>query len=80
MTPRRTITAATFAVLVWLTTACGAQVEAADPMGQPVDVTITNCGKEVTYPAPQRAVAYTTSPARRRCSPSAWPTACAATS
>lgn len=43
--------------LALLVTACGARVEAEDRTGS-TTATITNCGKEVTYPVPQRAVAY----------------------
>jgi iron complex transport system substrate-binding protein len=40
-----------------VTAACGAQVQ---PMANegPAPVTISNCGQQVTYPSPQRAVAY----------------------
>lgn len=41
-------------------TACGAQVEAESQNGSgtPTEATITNCGEKVTYPVPQRPVAY----------------------
>ncbi|GAA3853829.1 ABC transporter substrate-binding protein [Saccharothrix violaceirubra] len=40
-------------------TACGAKVESAPP-GEtaPQEVTVVNCGREVTYPVPRRAVSY----------------------
>jgi iron complex transport system substrate-binding protein len=43
-----------------LLTACGAQVEAAsrDSAEAPAEATITNCGEKVTFPVPQRPVAY----------------------
>jgi iron complex transport system substrate-binding protein len=46
--------------LAVLVTACGARVEAEDRSGStaPAEATIDNCGEEVTYPVPQRAVAY----------------------
>jgi iron complex transport system substrate-binding protein len=40
-----------------LTAACGAQVAPATSTG-PAPVTISNCGQQVTYPRPQRPVAY----------------------
>jgi iron complex transport system substrate-binding protein len=43
-----------------LLTACGAEVQAASQDGStaPAETTITNCGEQVTYPVPRRAVAY----------------------
>lgn len=43
--------------LALLITGCGAQVQEAASEG-PAPATITNCGERVTYPRPQRAVAY----------------------
>lgn len=48
-------------------TACGAQVQAStgDKATSPTEVTITNCGEKVTFPAPQRPVAYDVSGAEK---------------
>lgn len=54
MSVSRTTAMLALAVLV---TACGAQVEA-ENRGSSSTATITNCGKEVSYPTPQRPVAY----------------------
>lgn len=43
--------------VVWLLTACGAEV-GAPPAQNAAQAKVTNCGAEVTYPAPQRPVAY----------------------
>ncbi|AXB48151.1 ABC transporter substrate-binding protein [Amycolatopsis albispora] len=44
--------------LLPLVTACGATVEPAPAGEQAATATVTNCGEQVTYPTPQRAVSY----------------------
>jgi iron complex transport system substrate-binding protein len=46
-----------------LLTACGATVE--QPVQSSAPVTITNCGQEVSYPLPQKAIAYDVSGAEK---------------
>ncbi|MFK0248486.1 ABC transporter substrate-binding protein [Amycolatopsis azurea] len=53
---------ALFAVALLLS-ACGAQVEAGP--AAPAQATVTNCGAQVTFPAPQRPVAYDVSGAEK---------------
>ncbi|MFD4632398.1 ABC transporter substrate-binding protein [Streptomyces sp. NPDC058284] len=49
---------------ILLTTGCGAEVErTAD--SKPATVTVSNCGKDVTYKRPERAVAYDVSGAEK---------------
>ncbi|GAB3441978.1 ABC transporter substrate-binding protein [Streptomonospora sediminis] len=48
---------ALLAACLLATTACGADVQSQTRNG-PQPVTIENCGEEITYPLPQRAVAY----------------------
>ncbi|WP_410654157.1 ABC transporter substrate-binding protein [Amycolatopsis sp. lyj-112] len=60
MKPSRT-TALMAAVL--LLSACGAQVEAGP--AAPAQATVTNCGAQVAFPAPQRPVAYDVSGAEK---------------
>ncbi|SDC41075.1 ABC transporter substrate-binding protein [Actinokineospora iranica] len=59
--PHRTRTrAALLASTALLLAACGAQVQpsAAPGASTPAEATVTNCGAQVTYPVPQRPVAY----------------------
>ncbi|MEV7192141.1 ABC transporter substrate-binding protein [Streptomyces sp. NPDC093510] len=60
----RALTAGLLATGLLLTAGCGAEVEqAAD--GKPDTVTVSNCGKDVTYTRPERAVAYDVSGAEK---------------
>ncbi|SFB58957.1 iron complex transport system substrate-binding protein [Amycolatopsis marina] len=53
----RRLLAAPVLTVCLLATACGADVEQ-DATEGPAPVTIDNCGQSITYPVPQRAVAY----------------------
>ncbi|MFK4066386.1 ABC transporter substrate-binding protein [Streptomyces sp. NPDC029674] len=60
----RALTAGFLATGLLLTAGCGAEVErAAD--SKPVTVTVSNCGKDVTYTRPKRAIAYDVSGAEK---------------
>ncbi|MGY0055211.1 ABC transporter substrate-binding protein [Streptomyces sp. LZ34] len=48
-----------------LATGCGADVEPAAESGKPASVTVSNCGKDITYTRPKRAVAYDVSGAEK---------------
>ena len=60
----RALTAGLLAAGLLTTTGCGAEVEPAakNPSGA---VTVSNCGRKVTYPRPQRPVAYDVSGAEK---------------
>ncbi|WP_369693104.1 ABC transporter substrate-binding protein, partial [Streptomyces luteocolor] len=61
--PRR-LTAGLLATGLLLATGCGAEVERAAGGGRPT-VTVSNCGKNVTYTRPERPVAYDVSGAEK---------------
>ncbi|MFH8609775.1 ABC transporter substrate-binding protein [Streptomyces sp. NPDC018029] len=61
----RALTAGLLATGLLLTAGCGAEVEQKAADGKPDTVTVSNCGKEVTYTRPERAVAYDVSGAEK---------------
>ncbi|QKV90884.1 ABC transporter substrate-binding protein [Streptomyces sp. NA02950] len=61
----RTIWIAGLAAAVLPVTGCGAEVDTADKSGKPATVTVSNCGKNITYTRPKRAVAYDVSGAEK---------------
>lgn len=62
MKPSRTTALLGAALLL---AACGAQVEAGPSAPNATQVTVTNCGAQVTFPTPQRPVAYDVSGAEK---------------
>ncbi|WP_432585241.1 ABC transporter substrate-binding protein [Streptomyces sp. HD1123-B1] len=68
--PRRTVRAraawiAGLVAAVLPVTGCGAEVDRSDKGGKSAEVTVSNCGKDITYTRPKRAVAYDVSGAEK---------------